>query len=85
MKKWDNDQYENVYSKLPYLHYIYFHSSPYEDLIYLGDSELYPVIYSKDVISDSNCCGSMISDYFRVNIPLFTESQNFNSCLNKKD
>lgn len=40
--------------------------------------------YIKDKIDSNLCCGKINPKYFRVNIELFTESNLFNSCLNKK-
>jgi SPASM domain peptide maturase of grasp-with-spasm system len=42
------------------------------------------VEFIKDKIDSNLCCGKIDPKYFRVNIELFTESNIFNSCLNKK-
>jgi SPASM domain peptide maturase of grasp-with-spasm system len=42
------------------------------------------VSFVKANIESSNCCGSVNYKYFVSNIELFTESQKYNSCLNKK-
>jgi len=35
-------------------------------------------------ISDNQCCGVVEESFFNPNIKMFTESQQFNSCLNRK-
>lgn len=42
------------------------------------------IIYTKKNIKNNSCCGLNSKDFFVVNTPLFTESVNHNSCLNRK-
>ncbi|MBP7272393.1 MAG: grasp-with-spasm system SPASM domain peptide maturase [Saprospiraceae bacterium] len=42
-----------------------------------------PIFYSKNTISEKNC-GVIDESYFSVNIQTFTESQQYNTCLNRK-
>ena len=42
------------------------------------------IIFRKEVVDSPQCCGTISPNNFRVNVPLFTESQKFNSCLNRK-
>ena len=42
------------------------------------------IIYSTKTIKNDTYCGFISKDFFVINIPLFTESQNHNSCLNRK-
>lgn len=42
------------------------------------------LMYFTKKFSSEECCGNIDIMNFRVNIPMFTESQNFNSCLNRK-
>ncbi|WP_170122719.1 grasp-with-spasm system SPASM domain peptide maturase [Mucilaginibacter oryzae] len=42
------------------------------------------VRFTAEVISDQSHCGIISPAYFSVNIPMFTESLQFNSCLNRK-
>jgi SPASM domain peptide maturase of grasp-with-spasm system len=37
-----------------------------------------------EIITDESCCGCIRPDYFSINIKSFTESQHYNSCLNRK-
>jgi len=62
---------------------IIIHSSPeYEKTETFGTKIL--IVYSTEEIKDHNHCGFVDSSYFVVNISSFTESLNFNNCLNKK-
>ena len=42
------------------------------------------LLFIEDELLDSSCCGQISFQSFRVNIDMFTESKNFNNCLNKK-
>ncbi len=42
------------------------------------------ILYLKKQILSNECCGVISSYNFIINIDSFTESQNYNSCLNKK-
>jgi SPASM domain peptide maturase of grasp-with-spasm system len=42
------------------------------------------VYCSTSRITSENCCGTIDSMFFRVNIRAFSEAKQFNSCLNKK-
>jgi len=42
------------------------------------------IIFRKEVVDSPQCCGTISLNNFRVNVPMFTESQKFNSCLNRK-
>lgn len=41
-------------------------------------------VFTKENIKNHKSCGVISSKYFAINIKNFTESQSFNSCLNKK-
>lgn len=49
-----------------------------------SDFNLAAVQYLTTKISSFNFCGAFGKHYFTINIPHFTESQNHNTCLNKK-
>ena len=57
------------------------HSSPFDkemtDLIT-------HILYTKESIESEKHCGIISPSLFSVNIPLFTEAQHYNTCLNKK-
>ncbi len=42
------------------------------------------IIFTTIPIINENCCGKINHSSFHSNLQLFTESQNFNSCLNRK-
>jgi len=62
---------------------ISFHSSPFEKNINFK-TNFGSCSYFKSIIKSSDCCGKIGIKNFRVNMGLFTESHNFNSCLNRK-
>lgn len=47
------------------------------------DKEL-NVNFRKEIINDNSHCGIVHKDYFSVNLSMFTESMNYNNCLNRK-
>ncbi len=59
------------------------HSSPFEDIIDIKGWNS-QCIYTQKVIDSPLCCGVTNPNYFTVNLPFFTESQNHNTCLNRK-
>lgn len=44
----------------------------------------YQILYFKEKISSSTCCGNVDRFYFTYNLSFFTESQFYNTCLNRK-
>lgn len=60
-----------------------FNSSKDEFIPPLNKSMGY-IIYTKKKIENNLCCGIISKDFFVANTLLFTESINFNSCLNRK-
>jgi len=42
------------------------------------------ILYTKQNIDSSNCCGVVSYKYFTPNLKMFSESRSFNSCLNRK-
>jgi len=46
--------------------------------------DIYPVFFSKTMINSCIHCGVISNNYFSIDINTFSESKNYNSCLNKK-
>lgn len=65
----------------PRLSRVVVHSAPETIRISLPNLS---VDYRPQVIDSSQCCGSIHPGYFTVNLEMFSESQSFNSCLNRK-
>jgi len=42
------------------------------------------LIYHSGIVDSPRCCGVVDRAFFQLNMPAFTESVNFNSCLNRK-
>ena len=59
------------------------HSSPEQRKVEVEGVKI-PISYSEESIQDHTFCGAVHYTYFTVNISNFTESKNFNSCLNRK-
>src|SRR3972149_1382535 len=62
---------------------IYIYGAGKNELIEF-DSNLGRIFFIRESISFSSHCGYVNDDYFQVNVSLFTESQKFNTCLNRK-
>jgi len=77
---------ENVLSGLSYRYqiigHITIHSAPV-DRNYIKEKD-YCLNYVKQSVTGSDCCGNISLKYFRVNVPVYMESQQYNNCLNKK-
>lgn len=65
------------------LQVVFVHSSP-EEKICSTDQDYFHIEYKQKEVKDESHCGNLGMQYFRVNIPLFTESHHFNNCLNRK-
>lgn len=62
------------------------HSTPYEiiDELNISKNKLIPIYFVSDNITNSNYCGFVSPIFFTINLSFFTESKQFNNCLNKK-
>lgn len=79
----DTDFFENLGKKYSRLHYIGVYSSPFEKL-YVSPKIFVTVNYVSTVLEIGDSCGKITPSNFVINIPMFTESQKYNTCLNKK-
>ena len=61
---------------------IFYNAHINRKISYFG--ELSKIIYTKQNICSASDCGSLQSRNFTINLPLFTESQHYNTCLNRK-
>jgi SPASM domain peptide maturase of grasp-with-spasm system len=50
----------------------------------LGENAMSQIYYTKKVITDQRNCGCINPQQFSINIKTFTESQKYNTCLNRK-
>jgi SPASM domain peptide maturase of grasp-with-spasm system len=64
---------------------INFHSTPSEEIDFLKKEYAnYPFNFYATAINNAKYCGKINIENFNMNITSFTESQKYNSCLNKK-
>lgn len=68
----------------PRIRIIFIYGSPKKKIINNEKSNLGSLVYLQENISSSLHCGIVNESYFNTNIQLFTESKNYNNCLNKK-
>ena len=74
---------EALIDKFPRLTSITMHTTPLnESHQYGGGSKR--INYTKQSVTDESHCGFISPGYFTINKPMFLESQNFNTCLNRK-
>jgi SPASM domain peptide maturase of grasp-with-spasm system len=66
------------------LNNIIVHSAPFADVNNRINSNLSRVIFTTEQVGSEFHCGLVFADYFVVNLPLFTEAQQHNTCLNRK-
>jgi SPASM domain peptide maturase of grasp-with-spasm system len=71
--------------KFPRIKFIIVHSSPEDTCsISQNSNNMGSVLFVKDVLQSEKHCGIINSTYFRTNLSLFSESQQHNTCLNRK-
>jgi SPASM domain peptide maturase of grasp-with-spasm system len=63
---------------------IIMYGAPESKILQHGKQGMGVVLQVRDDISSHLNCGVINSDFFSVNIPTYTESLHFNSCLNRK-
>ncbi|WP_247651869.1 grasp-with-spasm system SPASM domain peptide maturase [Chitinophaga eiseniae] len=74
---------EYLTNKYPLLSRIVLFNAPLNNQ-YLSGTGNCLIVYSTQQIDDETHCGAISKDFFSFNIKAFTESQNWNSCLNRK-
>lgn len=63
---------------------IKFYNTPAEIIEQYKDLTKFNIEFFETEVLNEKCCGKVGLAYFNVNIELFTESQHYNSCLNRK-
>lgn len=63
---------------------VFIHSSPFKRKVAGIEKMLVSIDYGTEGITGRECCGIIHERFFALNINLFTESINYNSCLNRK-
>ncbi len=85
--KWDQwcteENFKDLIDNNLRINSIVVHSSPLEKIIRILKDSV-SIEYNKDVLSSCLQCGVIKPGYFSTNIKLFTESQSYNTCLNRK-
>src|SRR5258708_17763388 len=64
------------------IHFLVFHSSPFRRQMETQSKTV--IRFAEEIISDETHCGHISEGYFTINLATFTESQKYNSCLNRK-
>jgi SPASM domain peptide maturase of grasp-with-spasm system len=83
-EKTGNAEWIELISQFPKISKIIFYNSPKDEVIHIANKG-FAGIYSVHVNCNSAMhCGNIHPGYFTVNIPAFTESQAYNTCLNRK-
>ncbi len=81
--KWiRQEEMENWFKEHLRISLICIHSSFDDEIIKITDDKIF--IHTKQQIISSSHCGVISMNYFSINLKTFTESQHYNSCLNRK-
>jgi SPASM domain peptide maturase of grasp-with-spasm system len=72
---------EKLLSKYPRIIKLCIYSAKEKEIISLGNKH---IIFTDEKISNETHCGVISMNYFSINMKTFSESKNFNSCLNRK-
>ena len=59
-------------------------SQPVEEYLHFRKDNFGHIYFIKDKITPKSACGIINQNNFSITIPTFTESQHFNTCLNRK-
>jgi len=82
-----HEKYVDLCNKFPRIYMLTISNSPYQK-IYKGKKDVMTdtgtIIYTKENITDESHCGIIDPSLFVFNVDTFSESQRFNTCLNKK-
>jgi SPASM domain peptide maturase of grasp-with-spasm system len=62
---------------------IFVHTAPEDTVTTLEALDVY-ICYRRQRIDAPSCCGEVHADYFVTRLELFTEAQQYNTCLNRK-
>jgi len=82
-KDGDEYAYHNLCNKYQRISSVVIHSCPTDRFVYQEDINV-PINWISQAIDPALHCGEIHPSHFQVNLSLFTESQAFNSCLNRK-
>jgi len=83
-KRTDNESIIGFVNKHSRIKLLFFHSSNSNEYISEGKNGFNVVYSSIQKLSNEFNCGNVHPNYFNTNIGLFTESQHYNTCLNRK-
>lgn len=79
----------SLVNRFPRIKNIFVHSSPKTEIFRFNDAEYLEdsmgnIFFITQSITDQTHCGQISPLLFTINVKTFTESQKFNSCLNRK-
>ena len=76
------NDYKHLISKFPRVNELILHSADIDSRVPLLTSQL--LYFTTQKIDGSNCCGKISPQYFNLNFEHYLESNNYNTCLNRK-
>ena len=74
---------ESLCSRYKRISQVLVHSSPFEKSSTVSGLNT-QISHKKNIIDSASHCGQVKPGYFTVTLPLFAESQQYNTCLNRK-
>lgn len=78
------DKFATLFNEHKRIHYCVVHSAPAEKVLYPVSELNIPLIFIPDRIDSAQHCGFIHPSHFTINLQLFTESKQYNNCLNRK-
>ena len=75
---------EKLTNKFPRIHNFIIHSAQENNIAKIDPSKMGNIIFVTQSIDNQAHCGFISQDYFSINLKTFTESQRYNTCLNRK-
>jgi SPASM domain peptide maturase of grasp-with-spasm system len=71
-------------NKYPRVCAVYAHSAPSTETLHISEQGIGHIFFTTEEITTVSHCGIISPEYFTINIKTFTESQQYNTCLNRK-
>ncbi len=77
-------EYHDLCVQHPRIIQLTLHGAPKNKIVAAMEEYRFQVAQVTHKITDASCCGYINSSYFKVSLSLFSESQTYNTCLNRK-
>jgi SPASM domain peptide maturase of grasp-with-spasm system len=78
------DEFASVLIEFQRVGRAYLHGAPEDAVLPLPESAAQRIVLRRDRVTSATCCGQVHPQYFVTSLEVFTESLEYNTCLNRK-